>query len=242
MESPWLIAISRQIALQREMDAVANNVANMNTPAYKSEHVLFAEYLVRPQRNVPLSFVEDKGMVRNLSEGPLTKTDNPFDLAINGDGYFIIGTQDGQRYTRSGRFQLDATGQLVNQMGQPVLGNSGQPVIIPPGTRNVSIAPDGTVSADTSVVGTVGVVRFDNPRNLKREANNLYATDDTPAPDGRSRILQGMLEESNVNAVQEMTNMIEVHRAYEANQRVLQDEHERIQRAVRVIAGGSASA
>ena len=241
MESPWLIAISRQVALQRQMDAVANNVANMNTPAYKSENVLFAEYLVRPQKNVPLSFVEDKGMVRNLSEGPLTKTGNPFDLALNGDGFFIVGTDGGERYTRSGRFQLDAGGQVVNELGQPVLSGGGQSIVIPRGTRDVSIAPDGTVSADTDVVGTIGVVRFDNPRNMKREANNLYATDEAAVPDDRTRILQGMLEQSNVNAVEELTNMIAVHRAYESNQRVLQDEHDRIRRAVRVIVGASDS-
>lgn len=239
MESPWLIAISRQVALQRKMDAVANNVANMNTPAYKSEQVSFAEYLVEPQKNVPLSFVEDRGMVRNLTEGPLTKTGNPFDLALSGDGYFIVGTEGGERYTRSGRFQLDAGGQIVNQMGQPVLSASGQPVIIPPGAKDVSIAPDGTVSADAEIVGTIGVVKFADPRSMKREANNLYATDAAPTPGDRASVLQGMLEQSNVNAVEELTNMIEVHRAYAANQRVLQDEHERLRRAARVIVGGS---
>lgn len=242
MESPWLIAISRQTALQRQMDAVANNIANMNTPAYKAERISFAEYMVRPQRNVPLSFVEDKGMVRDLSEGPLTQTGNPFDLALSGDGYFIVGTDSGQRYTRSGRFQLDADGQLVNHGGQPVLSEAGQPIVIPPGTRDVTIAPDGTVSADTEVVGSVGVVRFDDQRAMKREGNNLYTTDAVGTPDDRTRVLQGMLEESNVNAVEEITRMIEVHRAYASNQRVLQDEHDRIRRAVRTITGASESA
>ncbi len=242
MESPWLIAISRQAALQRQMDAVANNIANMNTPAYKSEHIMFAEYLVRPQRDVPLSFVEDKGMVRDLSEGPLTQTDNPFDLALSGDGYFIVGTDNGERYTRSGRFQLDAEGQMVNHLGQPVLSTGGQPIIIPPGAKDITVAPDGTVSADTEVVGTVGVVRFDNPRNMKREGSNLYSTDETGTPDDRTRILQGMLEELNVNAVEEMTKMIDVHRAYASNQRLLQDEHDRIRRAARVLTSASESA
>lgn len=237
MESPWLIAISRQAALQRQMDAVANNIANMNTPAYKSEEILFQDYLVKPQRDVPLHFVEDVGMIRNLSEGPLTNTGNPFDLALSGDGYFVVGTQNGERYTRSGRFQLDADGRLVNQQGQAVLSASGQPIFIPEGTRDVSIAPDGTVSADTEAVGSIGVVRFDNPRALKREANNLYSADKAGTPDDRTRILQGMLEESNVNAVEELTRMIEVHRAYASNQRVLQDEHDRIRRAARVILG-----
>lgn len=239
MESPWLIGLSRQVALKREMDVVAHNVANMNTPAFKAERVLFAEYLVQPQRNVPMSFVEDKAMLRDLTEGPLTKTGNPFDLAISGDGYFIVGTDAGERYSRSGRFQLDADGQMVNQLGHPVLSAAGQPIVIPPGTRDVSISPDGTVSADTEVVGAVGVVRFENPRELKREENNLYTAEEPAQPDGTSRVLQGMLEESNVNAVHEMTTMIDIHRAYASNQRLLQDEHDRIRRAIRVIAGSN---
>ena len=241
METPWLISISHQAALRREMDAVANNMANMNTPAYKAERMMFAEYLVRPQRDMPLSFVQDKGMMRDLRDGPLTKTGNPLDLALAGEGYFTVGTDLGQRYTRSGRFQLDAAGQITNQLGQPVLSAAGQPIIIPPGTASITIAPDGTVSAGTEVVGTIGIVDFENPRALKREANNLYAADAAPQPAEETRVLQGMLEESNVNPIREMTTMIEVHRAYTANQRALQDEHERIRRAIGQIIGPARS-
>lgn len=235
MESPWLITLSRQVALRRDMDVVANNMANVNTPGYKAERMRFEEYLVRPQRDVPMSFVEDKGMMRDLGEGPLTKTDNPFDLALSGKGYFIIGTETGERYTRSGRFQLDANGQIVNHSGQPVLSAAGQPIVIPPGSINVSIAPDGTVSADTTVVGQIGVVSFKNPHAMQREANNLYAAEQAPAPDEETRVMQGMLEESNVNGVLEMTKMIEINRIYAANQNALQDEHERMLRAIRAI-------
>lgn len=117
MESPWLIGLSRQVALKREMDVVAHNVANMNTPAFKAERVLFSEDLVQPQRNVPLSFVEDKAMLRDLTEGPLTETGNPLDLAISGGGFFIVGTDTGERYLNSGRFELDAERQIINRLG-----------------------------------------------------------------------------------------------------------------------------
>lgn len=241
MESPWLIAISRQVALRREMDVVANNIANVNTPAYKAERMLFSEYMVKPQKDAPLSFVEDKGMIRDLREGQLTKTGNPLDLALSGDGFFLVETEGGQRFTRSGRFQLNADGQIVNQLGHPVLSATGQPIIIPPDATDIAIAPDGVVSADTTAVGRIGVVNFDNPRAMRREANNIYATEEAPAPVEGARVLQGMLEESNVNAIQEMTNMIEVHRAYASNQRALQDEHERMRRAIRQIVGSSGS-
>jgi flagellar basal-body rod protein FlgF len=242
METPWLISLSHQVALKREMDAIANNIANVNTPAYKAERMMFTEYLVRPQKDAPLSFVQDMGMMRDLRDGPLTKTDNPLDLALTGDGYFTIQTENGERYSRSGRFQLDADGQITNQLGHPVLSAAGQPIVIPPGTANISIAPDGTVSAGTEVVGAIGVVAFDNPRAMRREANNLYAAGAPPLPAERTRVLQGMLEQSNVNAIQEVTNMIEVHRAYAANQRVLQDEHERIRRAIGQIVGPARTA
>ncbi len=248
MESPWLISISRQAALQRDMDAVANNIANVNTPGYKAERMMFSEYLVRPQRNVPLSFVQDRGMMRDLSEGPLTKTGNPLDLALSGDGYFMVDTPNGQRYTRSGRFQLDAERRIVDERGEPVLGDGGQPITIPTDRNVITIAPDGTVSAntdgtvstDTDIVGKLGVVTFDNPRSMKREAFGLYASDATPTPaKEQTRVMQGMLEESNVNAIQEMTNMIEISRAYTANQQVLQNEDDRMRRAISQILGAS---
>jgi flagellar basal-body rod protein FlgF len=247
MESPWLISISRQVTLQRDMDAVANNIANVNTPGYKAERMMFSEYLVRPQRNVPLSFVQDRGMMRDLSEGPLTNTGNPLDLALTGDGYFMIDTPNGQRYTRSGRFQLDVDRKIVNQLGQPVLNDGGQPITIPLDRNVITIAPDGTVSAntdgpvspDTAIVGKIGVVTFDNARSMKREANGLYASDSPPAPAPQTRVMQGMLEESNVNAIEEMTNMIEINRAYTANQQVLQNEDDRMRRAISQIVGAS---
>ena len=247
MESPWLIAISRQVTLQREMDAVANNIANVNTPGYKAERMMFSEYLVRPQRNAPLSFVQDRGMMRDLSEGPLTSTGNPLDLALTGDGYFTIDTPDGPRYTRSGRFQLDADRKIVNQLGQPVLSDGGQPITIPIDRNVITIAPDGTVSAntdgpvspDTAIVGKIGVASFDNGQSMKREANGLYASDSPPTPALQTRVMQGMLEELNVNAIQEMTSMIEINRTYTANQQVLQNEDERMRRAISQIIGAA---
>ena len=247
MESPWLIAISRQAALQRDMDAVANNIANANTPGYKAERMLFSEYLVRPQRNAPLSFVQDRGMMRDLREGPLTKTGNTLDLALTGDGYFTVDTPNGPRYTRSGRFQLDADRRIVDERGEPVLGDAGQPISIPIDRNVITIAPDGTVSAntdgtvatDTAIVGKIGVVTFANPRSMKREAYGLYSSNATPAP-STTRVMQGMLEQSNVNAIQEMTDMIEISRAYTANQQVLQNEDDRMKSAINKIIGNTA--
>ena len=237
MESPWLISISYQAALRREMDAVAHNMANMNTPGYKAERMMFAEYLVRPQKNAPLSFVQDKGMMRDMRDGPLTNTGNPLDLALTGNGYFMIGTENGERYSRSGRFQLDADGQITNQLGQPVLSAAGQPIAVPPGTSNISIAPDGTVSAGTEVVGTIGIVDFDSPRGMKREANNLYAAAGAPRPAEGTRVMQGMLEESNVNAIQEMSQLIMVTRAFDNITALMRDSEGSLDEAIKTLGG-----
>jgi len=237
MESPALITLSRQLTLRREMDVVANNIANMNTPSYKGEKMMFVEYLVEPQKDQPLSFVQDYGMVRDMTEGPLAATNNPLDIAISGDGFFTVETENGARYTRSGRFQLDRDGQVTNQLGQPLLTAGGQPIVVPPGSGPITIASDGTLSAGTQVLGTIGVVTFEKPKEMQREANNLFNTDEPPQPAADSQIMQGMLEESNVSGIAEMTKMIEIHRRYTSNQRLMQQEHDRIRRSISRLTG-----
>jgi flagellar basal-body rod protein FlgF len=237
MESPAYIVLSRQLSLRRQLDVVAHNLANTNTPGFKGEKMVFEEFLTQPQRNVPLSFVQDVRTVRDLSEGPLARTDNPLDLAIAGEGYFTVQTESGPRYTRAGRFQIDAEGQLTDNRGNPLLGPGGQPVTIPGGSQDLSITPDGTVSAGINVVGTVGVVQFADPQALQPEGGNQFTTDQAPQPAPKARILQGMLENSNVNPVLELTEMIRVHRAYAGNQNILQNEHDRIRRAITRLTG-----
>ncbi len=237
MESPTLITLSRQLTLRREMDVIANNIANMNTPSYKGEKMMFVEYLVEPQKDQPLSFVQDYGMVRDMTEGPLATTNNPLDIAISGEGFFSVETEDGTRYTRSGRFQLDRDGQVTNQLGQPLLTAGGQPIVVPPGSGPITIASDGTLSAGTQVLGTIGLVTFDKPKEMQREANNLFKTDEPPQPVADSQIMQGMLEESNVSGITEMTKMIEIHRRYTSNQRLMQQEHDRIRRSISRLTG-----
>ena len=232
MESPTLIALSRQMVLRREMDLVANNIANVNTPSYQREKMMFVEYLAKPHEDSPLSFVQDFGTARDLSAGQLTKTGNTLDVALSGDGYFAVETDRGPRYTRSGRFQLNADRLIATQQGHPVLSTGGQPISIPPDATEISIASDGTVSADAEVIDTIGVLTFQNPQKMQREPGNLFTAEEQPAPAEATKILQGMLEEANVNAVVEMTRMIEIHRTYSSNQRLLQDEHDRLKQAI----------
>ena len=139
MENTSYIAMSRQAALRRSMDIVANNIANANTPAFKAERMMFQEYLAKPTKDDKLSFVEDVGTARDLSSGPLTTTGNDFDVALSDEGYFVVDSPLGERYTRHGRFQLDANGQLVTGTGYPVQGQAG-PINIPEDGGRISIA------------------------------------------------------------------------------------------------------
>lgn len=232
MESPAYIALSRQLTLRRQIDVVANNLANVNTPGFKGEKMVFEEFLTRPQKNAPLSFVQDVRTVRDLSEGPLTRTDNPLDLAIAGRGYFTLETESGPRYTRAGRFQIDPKGQLTNHRGDTIVGSDGRSITIPAGSESISVNSDGAVSAGANVIGTIGIVEFPDPQAVEAAGNNQFNTDQVPRPAQDARVLQGMLESSNVNPVLELTEMIRIHRAYTGNQNLLQNEHDRIRRAI----------
>ena len=244
METPTYIALSSQIGLRRNMDIIANNIANMNTPAYKAERLIFIEYVQKSTNDDKQSFAQDIGTKRDTSEGPLVKTDNPFDVAISGDGYFTIETPLGDRYTRHGRFQLDAESRLVNGQGNPVLDSNGSEINIPGNAGRVEISGDGTLSTDAGSIAKLGLVKFEDEQQLQRSANNLYiaADDQEPQEVENPKIAQGMLEESNVQAILELGAMIKVHRSHQSLGKAIQQEHERQMKAIdrisRRAAGG----
>ena len=164
MENAGYIALSRQMTLRREMDVIANNMANLNTPAYKGESMLFVEYLETTDSGEKMSFVQDIALVRNLTEGQMTATDNPLDTAISGDAYYEVETPLGARYTRNGAFRLNADNELVTVSGDKVLDEGGNPIVLPPNSRDVTITRDGTVETDQGPAGTIGLVHpLDTP-------------------------------------------------------------------------------
>jgi len=231
MESPLLIALSQQMVLRRQMDVVANNMANANTSGFKQQRMLFTEFLERPAVNERLSFVQDRAASRDLSQGPLSATTNPLDVAINGSGYFVVDTVNGPRYTRDGHFQLDGQRQIVNSGGLPLLSTNNQPIAIPAGASNIRISADGNVFTELDPANPVGRIRlasFQREQQMTAVGANLYATDETPqtAP-ATSSLQQGMVEESNVKPVLEISAMIEVSRQYAAAQKVIDTETQR---------------
>lgn len=231
IENAQLISLSRQMALQRQMDVMANNMANINTTGFKAEQVLFEEYIMPVARHQdfkrldqPLSYVQDWATLHDFSAGAMLQTGGELDLGLNGDGFFAVQTPAGDRWTRTGAFQLSNNGTLVDLSGNPVLGDGG-PIQFGPNETGITIAGDGTVSSSAGQKGRLRIVEFDNPQMLAREGSNLFSGG-IPVAAGNTRVMQGYLERSNVSGVSEMSEMIRVTRAYEsiANLSQKQDE------------------
>jgi len=241
MENTLLVGLSKQVALERQLDVIANNIANVNTSGFKAEKSIFEEYLrtnayednfVGADRRV--SFVQDRATWHDLAQGPTQLTNNPLDLVVDGDAYFVVQAQGGERYTRNGSFQINNTGQLVTTDGNVVQGTAG-PITLQPGDSDLTVSGDGTVTVReagnpqaNSVRGKIRVVSFDRPQQLVKSGSNLFS-----APAGvnatqttTSRIIQGAVEKSNVSSVGEMTKMLEVMRTYTNIAQILQQQND----------------
>jgi flagellar basal-body rod protein FlgF len=222
VENALLVSLSRQMALARELDVIANNIANVGTNGFKARSANFNEFISPSARadtfqspDRRLSYVIDKGTPIDLSLGTIERTGNPLDVALQADHYLVVQTAQGERYTRAGSLEINARGQLVTQAGQPVLGDGG-PIVFGATESNPRIATDGTVSSDQGQRGKLRLVRFDNPRALASDGSNLFSSAAAPQPAGpQARLETGAFERSNVKAVAEMTRMLEVQRAYQ---------------------------
>jgi flagellar basal-body rod protein FlgF len=237
MENTLLIGLSRQTILERQLDVVSNNVANVNTAGFKADNTLFEEYLMPGAHednfkgsDRRVSYVQDRGTFRDFSQGATDQTKNPLDVAIDGSGFLVVQTAGGERYTRDGGMQLNGQGQLVTAAGDPVLGTSG-PIVFQPTDHDINIAADGTItvqegaSRTDSQRGKLRLVSFPEAQKLLKEGSNLYAAGEGAAqPDLKSAVQQGFIEKSNVSGVAEMSRMIEVTRAYTQIATMLQQE------------------
>lgn len=240
METTSYIALSKQGVMRRELSSIAHNLANMNTTGFKGERMMFVDHLQRSRSgdfiaDQRLSFVRDVASYRDISEGPIEQTGNPLDVAIHGEGFFAIETPDGERYTRSGNFRLDNGGQLVTQDGQPVLSDGGAPVFFAPEDTSITINEDGRISTENGPLGKLRVVTFDNLQDMESTGNGLYSTNQLPnaAPD--TQVIQHALEKSNIQAITEITRMIQVNREYASAQKLMDREDDRIRKMVREL-------
>jgi flagellar basal-body rod protein FlgF len=249
MQNTLLIGLSRQAALERQLDVVANNIANVNTAGYKADRTLFEEFLTSGAHEDNFaatdrrpSYVQDRGTFRDFSPGPPEQTKNPLDVAIDGSAFLVVQTPAGERYTRDGGLQLNNQGQLVTIAGNPVLGTGG-PIVFQPTDHDINITPDGTVtvvegnSRTDSIRGKLRLVKFTDAQKLLKEGLNLYTAGQGSAqPDAKSLVRQGYIEKSNVNAVAEMSRMMEVTRAYTQLSTLLQQQSDLHKTAIQQLA------
>lgn len=236
MENSSYATLNRQVGLLREMASVANNIANMSTTGYRRESVLFSEFVrdLGPDGD-SLSMASARARATDLSQGNLTQTGGTFDLAIDGEGFFLIATPEGEQLTRAGNFTRDGIGTVVTPDGYQLLDGGGAPVFVPPNAASIGIAPDGTLSADGIALAQIGLWMPADPNELTHENGTRFSVEGGPVPVENGVIRQGFLEGSNVNPVSEITRMIEVQRAYELGQNLMDRDDERIRTVLRTL-------
>ncbi len=231
------IVLSRQSGLFSELQSVANNIANMSTTGYRREGVIFSE-VIQSGRTKSESVSMGAARVRHTDEvqGPLKQTGGTFDFAINGDGYFLIETDQGERLTRAGVFSTNGDGELVTPDGFRLLDAGGAPVFVPAAAGSVAISSDGTLSADGQPLSQIGLWEPVDQTDLRRQQGVLFEAPGgvQPALTGAT-LLQGFVEGSNVDPLIEVARMIEVQRAYEIGQSFRDKEGERTKSMIETL-------
>lgn len=230
MKNPSYVGLSLQVALQRKMEVVANNLANMSTTGFKAQRQMFVQFMI-PQTGSgapadKMTMVSDYGSYRDNSAGPIQTTGNPLDVALTGDGYLTVQGPAGPLYTRGGSFAIAGDGTLSDQAGHPVLDESGSPIVIQQDDKEIAISEDGVISGRRGQIGKLGVFKFARPNFLQPVGGGLFQATDPALADPDTKLRQGALEGSNVQPVSEMTQMIDIQRSYETVANLLQSQND----------------
>lgn len=233
MDSVGYVTLGRQTGLMREMQVVANNIANGGTAGFRREGVVFSEFVRRSGEGPSLSMARGEGRHVDLREGALQQTGGRFDFAIRGEGFFLIETPQGQRLTRAGAFLPGPDGAIVTPDGNRLLDAGGAAVLVPPGAQ-IAMGPDGTLSADGQPVARIGVWTPSDPLALRHVAGTMFDGGALVPAEGAT-LVQGALEESNVNPIEEVARLIAVQRAYEFGQGFMDREDERVRSVIRTL-------
>jgi len=243
VENSLYVALSSQMALRRMLDVTANNVANMNTAAFRAERPVFDSFIQRGKGTpgaAPVAFTVDRATYTDTREGPVQTTGNPLDIAVRGDGWLRLDTPDGPRYSRDGRLNRDAEGRLVSLDGHPVLDDGGGEIIVPEDVAGLRITGDGVLTADSGAegeLGRIGLFRLPGAAALERDAGGLVRFDGDAVPADGAHIVQGAIESANVQPIAEMVRLVELTRAYGQATRIVEGEHERQRNAINRIGG-----
>jgi flagellar basal-body rod protein FlgF len=234
MDNSIYVALSKQVATERQLDMLAHNLANASTVGYKSGSMMFSEYMMK-DANGETSYAMDYGTGRSNAQGALQSTGNPLDLAIQGKGYFAVQTPQGERYTRAGNFTINAVGELSTMDGHQVLDDSGQPITFEPDDEKISVFANGKLEVDGDERATIGVYEFANEKNLKYVSGNLFSSDENATVVEEPKVTQGMLEQSNVQPILEITKLINTQRSFTSSAKFISDMYELQENAIRTM-------
>ena len=239
MENAIIAGLSKQIVLTRALETTANNVANQTTAGFKADHIAFAEYLRvidRQSSGDPfVSLVSDPDTYTDFGSGAIEQTFRDLDFAIEGRGFFAIETAAGTRYTRDGRFSVNAFGELVTRSGELALDSGGSPILIDPEAGPVVATADGELQQRGAPVARLGVFMAGDVRTLRKAGDNLFAAEEALQAAQSPRVRQGFTEASNVNPVAAMTDLIEILRAYEQAAQLTDISNDLARRAVETL-------
>lgn len=231
-----MLGLQTQRVLQRRMDVAANNLANVNTTGFKADALVLEEAAGTNARADAdprdVRFVRDVTLMRDMRQGPIAMTGNPLDVAIEGEGFFMVEGPNGPLYTRDGAFTLSGDGRLVTTDGRAVLNSGGAPITIDPQGESPSIGRDGAIRVAGVEAGRIGVASFAAPGALSKVGDNLWDAQNQPPGAFEGVVLQGALEGSNVSPVIELTRLIEISRAYQSAARIVSGADELRQRAI----------
>ena len=255
INSLWISKTGME-AQQMQLDVISNNLANVSTTGFKRANAVFEDLMYQNLRQVGANSSEQSQLPtglqvglgvrtvatsRSFTQGSLQQSGNNLDVAIQGNGFFQVTMPDGTiGYSRDGSFQVDSQGRLVTSSGLPIANG----VTVPANARNLSIGADGTVTAmipgnvSPQPIGTIALASFVNPAGLEPRGQNLYSespasgqpSTGTPGANGLGSLMQGFLETSNVNVVQELITMIQTQRAYEMNSKAIQTSDQMLQK------------
>ena len=237
MQSGLYVALSAQVSLQKRMETLANNLANASTVGFRGEHTKFESVMSNAaSESVAFSSTGDTYIKRDA--GPLIRTDNPLDIAIRGDAWFGIQTPAGPVYTRDGRMQITAAGDLQSINGYPILDVGGAPIAIDPGAGPMQIGSDGMITQNNQQIGAVGLFTIDARAKLSRYENSGVIPDTPAAPAldfSRVGVVQGYVEGANVNPMSEMSQLIMVSRTFEAVSSSISQSSDSLDEAIKAL-------
>lgn len=243
MQSGIYVGISSQIALERRLTTIADNIANMNTVGFRATEVKFDQVMsqTRNDLNANISFVTQGSDYLSTRNGEMIRTGNSFDFAVKGDGWFAINTPAGQVMTRDGRFSMDTTGALVSTQGYPVMDAGGAPIQLNPAAGEPTVGSDGRILQNGATVAQLGLFTADAKKGFVRYENSGVIFSEAPQPvvdNSNIGVIQGYVEQSNVNAINQMTQMMQVNRAFEGISSLMKSTEDSFSQAIRTLGGG----